>query len=118
MSDKLKEIDKQLADTLNDNPKQKVAFLEGLDFSQENINEFVKDVPREAINEISESSDIVITNIQYLKKLGIDNYQEAFLRFYNMFLIEPATFDDIFSKYDSDDLIEKLEKNIAIMEHL
>ena len=70
------------------------------------------------IDELSESSAIVRTNISYLKKLGINNYQEAFLRFYNMFLIEPAAFDDIFSKYDSDDLIEKLEKNIAIMEHL
>ena len=118
MDDKLRDIDKQLAETVNEDPKKKVAFLEDLDFTPESINEFVKDVPREALNEINESSSIVITNIQYLKKLGISNYQEAFLRFYNMFLIEPAAFDEIFSKYDSDDLIEKLEKNIAIMEHL
>ena len=35
-----------------------------------------------------------------------------------MFLIEPTAFDDIFSKYDKDDLVAKMEKNIAIMEHL
>ena len=35
-----------------------------------------------------------------------------------MFLMEPSAFDDIFSKYDKEDLIIKLEKNIAILEHL
>lgn len=118
MNNELKDIDRQLTENINEDPKTKIAYLEDLGFSEENIHEFVRDVPAAAIDELSESSAIVKTNISYLKKLGINNYQEAFLRFYNMFLIEPAAFDDIFSKYDSDDLIEKLEKNIAIMEHL
>ena len=54
MNDKLKEIDKQLAETVNDNPMKKVAFLEDLEFTPENIKEFVKDVPREALDEINE----------------------------------------------------------------
>ena len=114
----LKDIDRQLTENINEDPKQKVAYLEELGFTDTNIREFVKEVPAAAIEELNESSSIVKTNISYLKKLGISDYQEAFLRFYNMFLIEPATFDEIFAKYDSDDLIEKLEKNIAIMEHL
>ena len=57
-------------------------------------------------------------NIKYLKDLGISNCVEAFVRFYNMFLLEPSTFDEIFSKYDHEDLVVKLEKNIAIMEYL
>ena len=56
--------------------------------------------------------------MMYLKELGISNYVDAFVRFYNMFLLEPSAFDEIFSKYDREDLIAKLEKNIAIMEYL
>lgn len=118
MNNELKDIDRQLAENINEDPKKKVAYLEELGFTEENIREFIKEVPSAAIDELYESSSIVKANISYLKKLGINNYQEAFLRFYNMFLIEPAAFDEVFSKYDSDDLIEKLEKNIAIMEHL
>ncbi len=118
MNDKLKDIDRELTESINEDPKKKVAYLEDLGFTDINIREFVKEVPAAAIDELYESSAIVKTNISYLKKLGINNFQEAFLRFYNMFLIEPEVFDEIFAKYDSDDLIEKLEKNIAIMEHL
>ena len=35
-----------------------------------------------------------------------------------MFLLDSKTFDEIFSKYDRDDLVAKLEKNVAIMEYL
>ena len=118
MNNELKDIDRELTENINEDPKKKVTYLEELGFTEENIREFVKEVPAAAIDELWESSAIVKTNISYLKKLGINNFQEAFLRFYNMFLIEPASFDEIFSKYDSEDLIEKLEKNIAIMEHL
>ena len=118
MNNELKDIDRELTENINEDPKKKVAYLEELGFTEENIREFVKEVPAAAIDELWESSAIVKTNISYLKKLGINDFQEAFLRFYNMFLIEPASFDEIFSKYDSEDLIEKLEKNIAIMEHL
>jgi hypothetical protein len=35
-----------------------------------------------------------------------------------MFLLDEKSFDEIFNKYDKEDLIIKLEKNIAIMEYL
>ena len=72
----------------------------------------------ETLNIINENIETVYTNISFLKNLGVSNYQDAFLRFYNMFLIEPSSFEEIFQKYDKEDLIAKLEKNVAIMEHL
>ena len=53
-----------------------------------------------------------------MKELGISNYQVAFVKFYNMFLMDNEEFDEIFSKYDKEDLVVKLEKNVAIMEYL
>jgi hypothetical protein len=95
-----------------------LSFLEDLGFDKAYMTEMTDIFPDTVKDIIVENKETVIDNVNYLKNLGISNYQDAFIRFYNMFLIEPSSFDDIFSKYDKEDLIAKLEKNIAIMEHL
>ena len=93
-------------------------YLINLGFPEDIVEVLNNDLPECVINEIKKNEDIVTTNINCLKKLGITNYVDAFANFYNMFLIDSKTFDDIFSKYDNEDLIVKLEKNVAIMEYL
>ena len=93
-------------------------YLKDLGFEEDVINSLLEDLPSGAVEKITEHQETITTNINYLKELGISNYVDAFLRFYNMFLLEPTTFDEIFSKYDREDLIAKLEKNVAIMEYL
>ena len=93
-------------------------YLKDLGFEEELINSLLEELPSGAIEKLTEHKETITTNINYLKDLGISNYVEAFVRFYNMFLLEPSTFDEIFSKYDKEDLIVKLEKNVAIMEYL
>ena len=104
---------------MNDkNKKVELKFLDGIEFEKKYIDEILDRIPKETLDVLNNEWVTVNTNIKYIKDLGINNYQDAFLRFYNMFLIEPGSFDGIFSKYDKDDLVVKLEKNIAIMEHL
>ena len=67
---------------------------------------------------LDKKEELVTTNIKYLIDLGVSNYVDAFVKFYNMFLMENKDFDEIFSKYDREDLVAKLEKNVAIMEYL
>ena len=103
-------------------------FLKSLELEKETIDVIMKEhgkILTEKKSEvqtlqdkIKEHEETITANINYLKDLGISNYVEAFVRFYNMFLLEPSSFDEIFSKYDKDDLIVKLEKNVAIMEYL
>ena len=93
-------------------------YLKDLGFEEELINSLLEELPSGAIEKLTEHEETIKANINYLKDLGISNYVEAFVRFYNMFLLEPSSFDEIFSKYDKDDLIVKLEKNVAIMEYL
>ena len=93
-------------------------YLKELGFEEDVINSLLEDLPSGAVEKITEHQETITTNINYLNELGISNNVDAFLRFYNMFLLEPTTFDEIFSKYDREDLIAKLEKNVAIMEYL
>jgi hypothetical protein len=93
-------------------------YLKDLGFEEDVINSLLEELPSGAVEKLTEHEETITANINYLKDLGISNYVDAFVRFYNMFLLEPSTFDEIFSKYDKDDLIVKLEKNVAIMEYL
>lgn len=93
-------------------------YLKGLGFEEEIINLLNANLPKQAINQLEENEVVVTKNINNLRELGVTNYVDAFIKFYNMFLIDTKTFDDIFSKYDREDLVSKLEKNVAIMEYL
>lgn len=93
-------------------------YLKDLGFDQNTINIINESLPKKALETLEAKKEIVIKNIKYMKELGISNYQVAFVKFYNMFLMDNEEFDEIFSKYDKEDLVVKLEKNVAIMEYL
>lgn len=93
-------------------------YLKDLGFEEDIINDMCKNLPQLAVAKLEEHQELVTTNLKYLIDLGVTNYVDAFVKFYNMFLMDHQTFDDVFSKYDREDLIAKLEKNVAIMEYL
>ena len=93
-------------------------FLEKYDFNKEDIDTFVSNSPKKLVDAIKEHKKLVGMNIDYLKELGVKNYKEIFLQFYDMFLMDNSNFIEVFSKYDREDLIDKLEKNIGIVEYL
>lgn len=93
-------------------------YLKDLGFDDSVIEIINKNIPDQALKNLATEEEKVTQNINYLKDLGISNYVDAFVKFYNMFLLDTDIFDSIFSKYDKEDLIVKLEKNIAIMEYL
>lgn len=93
-------------------------YLKDLGFEEDIIKMLEDNLPELALKKLKEKKEIVINNVNYLIELGVKNYVDAFVKFYNMFLLDYETFDDIFSKYDREDLIAKLEKNVAIMEYL
>ena len=93
-------------------------FLEKYNFNKEEIAEFLNNSPKNLINAIKNNKKLVCENINYLKDLGVTNYQQIFLEYYDMFLMDHSNFVDVFSKYEPEDLIEKLKKNIKIVEYL
>lgn len=93
-------------------------YLKELGFEDEIISIMCANIPAQAVEQLEENKSVVTYNIKYLIDLGVTNYVDAFVKFYNMFLMDNQTFEDIFSKYDREDLVAKLEKNVAIMEYL
>lgn len=93
-------------------------YLKELGFEERIISYMCENIPTLAVEKLEENQRVVTDNIKYLIDLGVTNYVDAFVKFYNMFLIDRQTFEEIFSKYDREDLVAKLEKNVAIMEYL
>ena len=93
-------------------------FLEKLNFSKEDIAEIVDNTPEKLLEVIKSQKKLVSENINYLKDLGVTNYQAIFIKYYDIFLMDNSNFKDIFTKYEKEDLIEKLKKNINIVEFL
>ena len=61
---------------------------------------------------------LVSKNLDYLNSMGVTNLIEIFTYYHDMFLMDNSNFVEIFNKYDQKDLVEKLAKNVQIMEYL
>ena len=93
-------------------------YLLDYGFTAEQIDEFSNNIPPLLCEALLNSYRLVINNLDYIKDMGVQNYKEVFLKFYDMFLMDNSNFKNIFSKYDQLDLVEKIEKNVDIIEFL
>ena len=90
-------------------------YLEKYDFD---VTELSKKIPYAMLKALNNNKKLVSINMEYLIKLGVSNYKEIFEAYYELFLMDPSNFEEIFIKYDQEDLVSKLEKNIGILEYL
>ena len=93
-------------------------FLEKLHFTKEEIDEFENTTADVMLDTLANSRKLVLANGNYLLDLGVKNFKEIFQNYYELFLLDHSNFVNIFNKYDRDDLVEKLAKNVAIVEYL
>lgn len=87
-------------------------------FDNDTIMYLNDNVPKVILEELEKEQKLVSKNISFLKDLGVSNIDSIFKNYYDMFLMDPGLFSEIFNKYDKEDLIEKLNKNLTIIEHL
>ena len=62
--------------------------------------------------------NLVRENLNYISSLGIDTYKEIFINYPDKFLLDNSVFVEIFSKYETNELIEKLNANYKLIEYL
>ena len=93
-------------------------YLEKIGFTSDDISVIKRSTTKVIFNLLSEQKKVVNANITYLKKLGISNYREIFIKYPDLFLMDNSNFKEIFDKYDTEDLIVKLKNNIDIFVYL
>ncbi len=93
-------------------------FLTKFDFTKDQLEYLDKNASSVMIDAMKKAKKLVSTNLKYLMDLGVKNYREIFLEYYDLFLLDNSNFMGIFNKYDREDLVDKLDKNVAIIEYL
>lgn len=93
-------------------------FLEKYNFNKDIILELEETIPEKLKELIIKQKKLVIQNIVYLQDLGVDNICEIFVKFYDMFLMDNSNFIEVFSKYEKEDLLNKIKQNKNIVEYL
>lgn len=61
---------------------------------------------------------VVKENYEIIRELGLKNEHDVVVNHLSMLLMNPEKLDNIFSKYDRDDLIRCIEKNHRVLEKL
>ncbi len=95
-----------------------MSFLENYGFEKADIEEFVDSTPKKMASVLKKNEKLVEENLAYVKGLGISTYKEIFINYPDMFLMDNSVFSEMFSKYEKDELIEKLNNNYKMVEYL
>lgn len=95
-----------------------MSFLKEYGFLDVDIEEFLENTPKKVIDVLESHENLVRVNLTYLKDLGITTYKEIFINYPDMFLMDASNFEESFSKYDKEELVEKLNANYKMVKYL
>lgn len=93
-------------------------FLEEYGFDKADIDEFMDNTPKKMVSVIKKNTPLVEENIKFVHDLGINTYKEIFINYPDMFLMDNSNFSEMFTKYETNELIEKLNNNFKMVEYL
>lgn len=93
-------------------------YLYTLGLTSSEVEELYTSTNEETYSELTLFEPIVSMNIKYMRDFGITNYHDIVVKYPNIFLRDSEAFKNIFSKFDKDDLIQKVAKNPAVFKKM
>jgi len=93
-------------------------YLYNFGLDKNDIEEIKMNVDEEIFSDLFLFQNIVIENIQFLKDFGITNYSQVIVKYPEIFLRDAESFKNVFSKFDREDLIVKIQKNVAVIKKM
>ena len=89
-----------------------------LGFTKDEEKKFRKNLTDEEFLIFNTFSDIVIKNFNSINSLNVDNARGCLIEHPQRFIFNPSRFNAILEKYDKEDLIRCINKNIAVIDRL
>ena len=86
--------------------------------SEEELNKLFQMIPVEIKDLIIKKERLIVSNLEYLKEINVTSFKEIFLNYPEIFLQEISIFRDFFQKFNTSDLINRLNNDISIIETL
>lgn len=95
-----------------------LTYLYDFGLDSRDLDTLRDNVDDKTYSELSLFEGIVKENIQYMKDFGVGNFGQVVMKYPEIFLRDAESFKNIFSKFDRDDLIQKVEKNAAVFKKM
>lgn len=89
-----------------------------LGFTKDEEKKFRSNLTDEEFLIFNTFSDIVIKNYNTINALNVDNARGCLIEHPQRFIFNPSRFNSILDKYDKEDLIRCINKNIAVIDRL
>lgn len=93
-------------------------YLIEFGFTQEEVNGLVASISDETYSDLTFFKQMVSDNILYLKDFGVTNYSKVFVKYPEIFLRDNDSFKNVLSKFDKEDLIQKVLANVAVLKKM
>lgn len=93
-------------------------FLYKYGFSDEEINSLKDTLNKDVYSNMAFLKKIVGANMDYLRDFGVSNYSQVFVKYPEIFMRDPESFKNVLSKFDREDLIDKVLKNPAVIKKM
>lgn len=93
-------------------------YLYGIGFDSNEVEQLKSNTDDQTFSELTLFEPIVLSNIKYMKEFGVSNYVDIVVKYPTIFLRDSESFRNIFSKFDKEDLIQKVAKNAAVFKKM
>lgn len=93
-------------------------YLNNFGLDTNDINTIKENVSDDVFSDLTAFRKIVEKNIEFLKEFGVTNFKDVVIKYPDIFLRDAESFRNVFTKFDKDDLISKVEKNPAVIKKM
>ncbi len=95
-----------------------LTYLYDFGLDSRDLDSLKENVDERTFSELTLFEGLVKENLQFMKDFGLNNYIQVVVKYPEIFLRDAESFRNIFSKFDRDDLLQKVEKNVAVFKKM
>lgn len=95
-----------------------LTYLYDFGLDSRDLDSLKETVDERTFSELTLFEGLVKENLQFMKDFGLNNYIQVVVKYPEIFLRDAESFRNIFSKFDRDDLLQKVEKNVAVFKKM
>lgn len=95
-----------------------LTYLYDFGLDSRDLDSLKENVDERTFSELTLFEELVKENLQFMKDFGLNNYIQVVVKYPEIFLRDAESFRNIFSKFDRDDLLQKVEKNVAVFKKM
>ena len=93
-------------------------YLKDVGLTNEDVETIKYSVSDDIYSDLTLFAPLVKKNIEFLRDFGITNFKRVVIKYPDIFLRDEGSFENVFSKFDKDDLISKCLNNVAVIKKM